>query len=85
MKQLLVAAAGAALVVAPGIALAQTNGTTGDSTTASDMKGPPNANGYGKDTGMDKGSTATGKGGGSSDNPSATNMKGPPNANGYSK
>ena len=47
MNKLLLAAVGAALLLAPGVALAQT-GAAGDAPSASDMKGPPNANGYGK-------------------------------------
>lgn len=84
-KLLLAAAAGAALVLAPGIALAQAGSTSG-APSASDMKGPPNANGYGTDTGMEKGSTVVGHAGSSQEEtPSAKDLKGPPNANGYSK
>lgn len=85
MNKLLLAAAGAALLLAPGVALAQT-GAAGDAPSASDMKGPPNANGYGKDTGMDKGSTVVGGAGSSKDEGSSgKGMKGSPNADGFGK
>ena len=85
MSKLLLAAAGAALLFAPGVALAQAGSTSG-APSASDMKGPPNANGYGTDTGMEKGSTVIGGAGSSKEEaPSAQNLKGSPNANGYGK
>ena len=85
MTKLLLAAAGAALILAPGVALAQT-GATGEAPSASDMKGPPNANGYGTDTGMAKGSTVVGGAGSSSDEASSgKGMKGSPNADGFKK
>ena len=84
-KHLLYALAGMAIALAPGVALAQNSPVTGDPTNASDMKGPP-ANGYGTDTGLDKGSTVVGGAGShGAETPSAKDMKGSPNANGYSK
>ena len=73
MKTTAIAIMIAALAGAPMAAMAQ--GTT---PSANDMKGPPNANGYGKDQGMDKTDTDP-----SDKTPSAKDMKGPPNANGY--
>ena len=85
MTKLLLAAASAALLLAPGLAMAQA-GSTGEPPSASDMKGPPNANGYGKDTGMAKGSTVVGGGGSSKDETSSgKGMKGSPNADGFGK
>ena len=85
MTKLLLAAAGAALTLAPGLVMAQA-GSTGEAPSASDMKGPPNANGYGTDTGMEKGSTVVGGAGSSQEEaPKAKDLKGPPNANGYGK
>jgi len=52
------------------------------------MKGLPNANGFGKDEGIDKSSPMAGTAGaerGTESAPSATGLKGPPNANGYQK
>lgn len=72
MKTYAIAVLIAALVGAPLAAMAQ-----GEAPNAKDMKGPPNANGYGKDQGMDK------TGGAEDKAPSAKDMKGPPNANGY--
>ena len=85
-KHLLYTLAGMAIALAPGVALAQKSPAAGDSTTASDMKGPPNANGYGTDTGLAKGSTVVGGAGSQgAETPSANGMKGSPNANGYGK
>lgn len=73
-KLILVSAAIAALAASPLAAFAQDGNS---SSTGQKMKGPPNANGYGKDQGRsssedtDK-SNASGK------------VKGPPNANGAS-
>ena len=85
MTKLLLAAAGAAFILTPVVALAQA-GSTSEAPSASDMKGPPNANGYGRDTGMAKGSTVVGGAGSSKDEaPSGKGMKGSPNADGFGK
>ena len=54
-----------------------------DAPSARDMKGPPNAAGFGKDR-SSQGSVG-GESGRTTDAPSAKNMKGPPNANGFAK
>lgn len=85
MTKLLLATAGAALILAPCIAMAQA-GSTSEAPSASNMKGPPNANGYGTDTGMAKGSTEVGGAGSSKDETSSgKGMKGSPNADGFKK
>jgi len=81
-KTFLMAAAACALMAWPiGGAMAQANNPS-----AKDMKGPPNANGYGKNEGIDSSSSMSSNSKkGSDDMPSASNMKGPPNADGYKK
>ena len=81
-----IAAALAALLVTPlggSAVMAQTN------PSATDMKGPPNANGFGKHEGIDQSSSMAGTAGSArnstGDEPSASKMHGPPNANGYHK
>lgn len=79
-------AAATALVLAPGAALAQAGSTTEGAPKATDLHGSPNASGYGKDTGMEKGSTVIGGAGSSEEkSPSADKMHGSPNASGYQK
>ncbi len=51
--------------------------------SARDMKGPPNAAGFGKNRSSQ--GPVGGESGRTTDAPSATNMKGPPNANGFAK
>ena len=83
---ILAVAATAVALVLPAAALAQTGAS--DSPSASNMKGLPNANGFGKDEGIDKSSPMAGTAGaerGTESAPSATGLKGPPNANGYQK
>lgn len=81
LAKLAVAAGCAALLYMPVVAAAQSDAG------ASKMKGPPNANGYGKDQGIETQNPVVGNGGSDKDHdmPSASNMKGPPNANGYGK
>jgi hypothetical protein len=87
MKKLLViVVASASLFALPLTAMAQSNDTQAPATN---MKGPPNANGFGKDqeTGRSSsGGAASGTDLNSKGGPtSAKDLKGPPNANGYSK
>lgn len=81
--KLAMAAGCVALLSMPVAANAQSDTSSG----ASNMKGPPNANGFGKDEGIQKQNPVVGNGGTDQDHdmPSASNMKGPPNANGYGK
>lgn len=77
--------AAAALLAGPGLAAAQSDTPP----SAENMQGPPNANGFGKDQGIEKQSPVIGNAGpnakGDEEAPTAKNMKGPPNANGYGK
>lgn len=83
MRRIIFAVATTVAVFAlPAAAMAEEGGSSG-APSATDMKGSPNANGYGKDKGTAAGTDAERQGG--SDKPSGTDMKGPPNANGYSK
>ena len=68
-----------ALMALPGTAMAQEQ-MSPNTPSAKNLKGPPNANGYGD-------SSATGSTSDSKQEmpPSASNMKGPPNANGFQK
>ena len=80
-KLLTIAAACAALAAVPGAAMAQGQSagqTTADTPSASNMKGSPNANGFGKSN--ESGSTTP-----KEETPSASNLKGSPNANGFKK
>ena len=81
MRVHLLAAACAACLAVPVGAMAQDQptGLAPDAPSASNLKGPPNANGYGQDNGR-SGAAAS-----KDDTPSASNLKGPPNANGYQK
>ena len=73
------------LLFMPLNAMAQGEGST-TAPGASNLKGPPNANGFGhaQDAGT-AGGSANGQAGSEGDAPSATNLKGPPNANGFRK
>lgn len=83
MRRIFMAAAGAALFLAPTWAVAQSDRAA---PSATGMKGSPNAAGYGTDTGMANGGTVVGGAGSSADKePTAQGMKGSPNADGYKK
>ncbi len=76
MRKLITAATCAAFIVLPGPLSAE---NAADAPSASNLKGPPNANGYGKSSGTSSSPDTK------AEAPSASNMKGPPNANGYQK
>ena len=78
MRASIILATCASLIALPGTVGAQGQSSP-EGPIASDLKGPPNANGYGKET--DTGPSGDTK----AEAPSASKLKGPPNANGFQK